>query len=71
MRWIAAIAREIIGLFVDDGGFAVGILIWLAVAVLVLPLVPLPLGWRGVTLFGGLAAILVWSCFRGASATGR
>ena len=31
MKWLKNILREIFGLFVDDGTFALAILIWLAV----------------------------------------
>lgn len=29
MGWMRSVAREIIGLFVDDGSFALAILLWL------------------------------------------
>lgn len=29
MRWIKAIAGELFGLFVDDGSFAIAIIVWL------------------------------------------
>ncbi|MGH8227437.1 MAG: hypothetical protein ACREU3_05985 [Steroidobacteraceae bacterium] len=61
---LASIAREIIGLFVDDGSYALSILVWLAVVALVLK--PLGIGqdWLAVILFGGLAAILIESALR-------
>jgi hypothetical protein len=31
MSWFSAVAKEVWGLFVDDGPFAVSILVWLAV----------------------------------------
>lgn len=62
MRWIATIAREVFGLFVDDGRFALTIILWLAVAALMLLLIPLPSAWHGPVLFAGLAIILGWSC---------
>jgi membrane protein implicated in regulation of membrane protease activity len=64
MRWIASIVHEVFGLFVDDGLFALAIILWLAVAALMLPLVPLPLAWHGPVLFAGLAVILSWNCLR-------
>ena len=64
MSWLRTIFREIYGLFVDDAAFAVAIVIWVAVAVFVFPL----LGWlargRGPALFAGLAAILAVSAVR-------
>jgi hypothetical protein len=62
MRRLAPIARKVFGLFVDDGRFALIILLWLAIAALSQRLVPLPSSWRGVELFAGLAVALIWSC---------
>jgi hypothetical protein len=64
MRWITPIIREVFGLFVDDGWFALAIILWLAVAALVPRLIPLSFGWHGLLLFAGLAIILGWSCLR-------
>jgi hypothetical protein len=64
MRRISLILRELFGLFVDDASFALTILVWLTAYAVLLPLVPLPLSWRGVLLFIGLAVILVWHCLR-------
>ena len=64
MRWLKSIAREVIGLFVEDGSFAVAILAWLALAVVVLPRAGLATRVAGPVLFAGLAAILVASVLR-------
>lgn len=64
MRWIGTVLREIFGLFVDDGSFAVAILVWLAVVWLVLPRLAVPAVWVGPVLFAGLALILVESATR-------
>jgi hypothetical protein len=64
MRWLKSIARELFGLFVDDGSFAIAILIWLALAFLVLPRVARPALWTGPALFAGLATILIESVLR-------
>ena len=64
MRWLKSIAREVIGLFVDDGSFAIAILAWLALAVVMLPRAGLPTRVAGPVLFAGLAAILVASVLR-------
>jgi len=68
MNGLRTIFREIFGLFVDDGSFALLILVWLGLTTLLLPY----LGWvhiwmpkgRGVILFLGLAAILMASAIR-------
>jgi len=61
MGWIAAIAREIWGLFVDDLGLAIASLIWIV-------LVWLGGQWlgpaAGPSLFAGLGVILITSALR-------
>jgi len=64
MRWIKSIVREIYGLFVDDGSFAIAILVWLGLAVSMVPRVGTGAWWAGPALFAGLAAILVESVLR-------
>jgi hypothetical protein len=64
MRWIQSVAREVVGLFVDDGNFAVAIVAWLAVCVVSLPRVAIGAHWAGLTLFAGLALILIESVLR-------
>ena len=64
MTWLKTIWSELFGLFVDDGSFAVAIILWLAVAWFVLPLVGLPEVLRPVILFVGLVVILVESATR-------
>lgn len=64
MRWLKSVAREVVGLFVDDGSFAAAIVVWLAVVVLLLPRVAPAARWGGPTLFAGLAAILMESVLR-------
>ena len=64
MRWLKTIAREVIGLFVDDGSFAAAILVWLALAVVALPRLATVARWGGPALFAGLAAILIGSVLR-------
>ena len=67
MKWLRSIAREVWGLFVDDGSFAAAIVVWLTMAVLVLPRVAT--GWAGPVWFVGLAAILIESVLRAARRT--
>lgn len=74
MRWLRLrvivlnVAREVYGLFVDDGSFAVALLVWVACCVIGLPLllVSMPEAgqWGGPMLFAGLAAVLTASALR-------
>jgi hypothetical protein len=63
MRWPKTILREVYGLFVDDGRFALAILVWLGLAWGLLP--RLALGrWGAIVWFAGLLAIFVESVLR-------
>ena len=64
MNRIKNILREILGLFVDDGAFAVAILLWLAVIRWVAPRVHIPARETGILLYVGLALILSESALR-------
>jgi hypothetical protein len=64
MRWFKSIAREIYGLFVDDGSFAVAIVAWVVVCVVVAPRIAIGARWGGPILIVGLAAILIESALR-------
>jgi len=64
MAWLKNMFREIFELFVDDGSFAIAILVWLCILWLALPHLPIPAGWHGVMLFAGLIAILIESTLR-------
>lgn len=64
MGWLKTAGQELVSVFVDDGRFALAIVVWLIVLGLGLPHVPLTAAWHGVLLFGGLAAILVESALR-------
>ena len=68
MRWLRTILRELFGLFVDDGRFAIAIIVWLVMAGLLLPRLGLAAGLEGLVLFAGLAGILFGSAFRKARA---
>jgi len=63
MSWLNTIVREILGLFIDDAGFALAILAWVAVC-LVLSWLGVASALAGLTLFAGLAVILVESAVR-------
>jgi hypothetical protein len=58
------VAREVLGLFVDDGWFAATILLWLLLAGLLLPRLGLSGAWGCLLLFAGLAALLLASARR-------
>ncbi len=64
MKWLKNILREIFGLFVDDGSFALAILIWLAVVRWATPHLNIPSRATGIILFAGLALILTQSATR-------
>lgn len=64
MKSAVAVARQIFGLFVDDGGMAVAILAWLAVVGLLSRLATLSAVWRGPVLLVGLVFLISWACLR-------
>lgn len=64
MGWLKAIGSELLGLFVDDVGFAVSILAWVAVCAVILPILGLSGAVPALILFAGLLAILVESATR-------
>ena len=64
MRWIRTVLREIWGLFVDDGSFALSIVVWVLLAVVVVRRVAPEANWAGPALFAGLAVILAVSALR-------
>jgi hypothetical protein len=64
MKWLQNIFREIFGLFVDDGSFALAILLWLAIVRWVTPHFNISPSMTGIILFAGLALILAESATR-------
>lgn len=66
MHWIKTVAAEGWGLFVDDGRYALAIIVWLALAWLVLPGLGLSGGWNATILCAGLLLILLAGSLRGA-----
>lgn len=68
MSWLKSIWSEFIGLFVDDGNFALSVLIWLIACGLALPRMGLPSFLPPMILFAGLVAILALSAMRRAGA---
>jgi hypothetical protein len=62
MKWTKVILQEIYGLFVDDIGFAIAIVLWLAAWFGLRRLVVACPPWAfAVGFFGGLAGILLGS----------
>ena len=64
MSWLRTIVHEVFGLFVDDGNFAIAIVLWLVILKLLALHIGFASRWSGFLLFWGLAAILVESVFR-------
>lgn len=64
MNWIKNILREVFGLFVDDGAFALSILIWLSFMWWTMSHLQLFPATSAIILFAGLALILVESTTR-------
>ena len=61
MSWLRTALVELWGLFVEDGRYALAIVVWLLLAWLALPLLDMGSGWNAVILAAGLLAILVES----------
>lgn len=66
MKVILTAAEELYGLFVDDGSYALSILAWVAIAVLLFPRLPGSSTSHAGALFGGLVVILLESVHRAA-----
>lgn len=63
MNRLRSAGKEVWGLFVEDGSFALAIAIWVAITIFVLPKL-LPEGWRGPVEFAGFAALLIENVLR-------
>lgn len=68
MNALKIILRELVGLFVDDVGFAAAIVGWITLAWLLSAFVLPPSPWLAILLFAGLGAILLESALRRAGA---
>ena len=66
MKVIVTAAKELLGLFVEDGSLALGILIWLAIAAWGFPLIPISSRWHAPAFFVGLVVLLVENVWRSA-----
>lgn len=71
MQTIVGIAREILGLFIDDGSLALSVLIWVAGCGLAFPAVGVDSVLGSFLLFLGLAIILGENTIRGARRQGQ
>ena len=63
---LLTIIKELWGLFVDDGTLAVGIILWLLLVALVLPLIGIPSQFDGTILLAGLILGLMENIWRAA-----
>jgi len=66
MNALRGIARELVGLFVEDRLFALAIALWLIIAGILAAMHAATPELRGLILFLGLAAVLVGGVVRGA-----
>ncbi len=64
MSWLKTGLKELFGLIVDDGHFALAIVIWLLVMWLAASWLAPIADWTGALFFAGLAVILVESALR-------
>jgi Ca2+/H+ antiporter, TMEM165/GDT1 family len=61
---IARVLKEIIGLFVDDGAMALGIVVWVALMGVTVATLPLPAPAPAMLFFVGLCGLLAYGVFR-------
>jgi hypothetical protein len=64
MRWMKTIVQELFGLFIDDGSFALAIVVWIGVLWVLAGRVLYSATWSGAVLFAGLGLILFASTIR-------
>jgi hypothetical protein len=64
MNLIVTAFKQLIGLFVEDGTLAILLIVWVGIAALALPRVPINSSWDGVILFAGCVAILIENVIR-------
>lgn len=63
-RWIVTAARELLGLFVDDGPLAISVIAWLLLCGLFRTILRQAGAASGPLLFAGFALLLLWSVVR-------
>ena len=66
MQGVIEALKELIGLFVEDGSLAIGILVWIAIAAFLFPHLPGGIAWHAPALFAGLALLLFENVWRSA-----
>lgn len=64
MKLIVTAFKQLIGLFVEDGTLALLLIIWVGIAAMVLPRVPINSSWNATILFVGCVIILVENVIR-------
>jgi hypothetical protein len=64
MSWLKSIGTELVALFVDDGSYALAIVVWLLAAWLLLPRLHLAQAAGSAIFFAGLVFILLESVTR-------
>ncbi len=70
MNVLITTVKEIFGLFVEDGSYALAIVVWLLLAAWAVPHLVGP-SWRAPLLFAGLLLILCESTLRSARQHGK
>ena len=66
MRFIKAIARQVVGLFTDDLTLTLAIILWIATAATALPRLPVNPVWDAPILFAGCCVIFMENVYRSA-----
>ncbi len=64
MNRLTFILREAVAIVIDDGAFALAIVVWLAITAALVRFAPAAAHWAGALLFAGLAVILAESTTR-------
>lgn len=64
MSWIKSVLRELVGLVVDDIGFAASVIVWIAVVTVLSSYVAAKSGLLPLALAAGLGAILLQAVLR-------
>jgi hypothetical protein len=64
MNALSTALKELYGLFVEDGSYALGIVLWLLVVGVVFSQFPQLGFWRAVLLFAGLVFLLIENVLR-------
>lgn len=71
MAWIRTVVRELMGLVVDDVGFAAAVVAWIGLVWLLASYGPAKSAWLSPLLFVGLGAILLHGVAKRAGRAGQ